>query len=202
VIRLYVLVEGRTEEEFVKRVLEPHLRGFGVWTYPIIVQTKRARAGEKHKGGGDWAKWRRNLVVLSGEHPGSEVRFTTLFDLYGLPDHFPGLSEHGSLTDTNERAKRLEEAMAADIGDWRLIPYLQHLLSSVAPEDVDDGESTAPSKRLAACIPGYQKTVHGPLAVETKGLVAIRKSCPRFDRWVASLERLSEGAGEKGTIPS
>jgi hypothetical protein len=112
--------------------------------------------------------------------------------------------------------------MAADIGDWRLIPYLQRheiealvlaslealllvleaeehegvralqaLIAAVPPEDVDDGESTAPSKRLAAHILSYRKTVHGPLVLEATGLAKLRAACPRFNEWVTKLEGLS-----------
>ena len=38
-MRLFVVVEGFTEERFVKDVLAPHLATFGVFTTPIIVMT-------------------------------------------------------------------------------------------------------------------------------------------------------------------
>ena len=84
-MRLYVLVEGPTEVAFVKRVLYPHLVTVGLWSTPIIVETRRDPGGSKYRGGGDWSKWRRDLVRLTKGHPGKDVRFTTLFDLYGLP---------------------------------------------------------------------------------------------------------------------
>src|SRR5262249_47036635 len=100
-MRLYVLVEGPTEE------------------------TSRDRQGRKSRGGGSWIKWRRDLVRLLNGHTGPGVRFTTMFDLYGLPRDFPGLAEHGSVPDTASRADLLEAALSADIGDFRLIAYLQ-----------------------------------------------------------------------------
>ncbi len=69
-----------------------------------------------------------------------------------------------------------------------------HLLAEVAgvpPEDVDDGEESAPSKRLQSALSGYKKLVHGPLVLESTGLAAIRASCPRFNGWVTRLERLN-----------
>ncbi len=53
-IRLFVLVEGQTEEQFVKAVLGPHLAGLGVVAVPIIVATRRERrTGRKiGRGGG------------------------------------------------------------------------------------------------------------------------------------------------------
>lgn len=89
-MRLYiVLVEGQAEEAFVKSVLAPHLASFDLEVRPIIVTTSRDAHGRKHKGGGTWAHWLRDIKRLTGEQDG---RFTTMFDLYGLPDDFPGLA--------------------------------------------------------------------------------------------------------------
>lgn len=224
-MRLYVLVEGPTEELFVRHVLAPHLQSYGVLTTPVVVETSRDRHGKKRKGGGDWMKWRRDLLKLTGQQHGSNVRFTTLFDLYGLPGNFPGNEEHRGVVDTRRRVELLEVAMAAEINDWRLIPYLQRhefealvlagldvleemldvverpgvrtlraLVAAVPPEDVNDGQETAPSKRLEAAIPSYGKTVHGPLVVEGTGLAALRARCPRFNQWVSDLEALAQVA--------
>jgi hypothetical protein len=125
VIRLHVLVEGQTEEQFAKSILAPHLEPLGIWLHPLIVETSRDRHGRKRRGGGDWQKWRKDLLRLTKGQPGPDVRFTTMFDLYGLPERFPGLAEHGALGDTKRRAELLEAAMAEDVQDWRLIPYLQ-----------------------------------------------------------------------------
>lgn len=81
--RLYVVVEGQTEEEFVKRVLIPHLRDFGLWVITFIVETGEGAAGRR-RGGGKWSRWVRDLKGLSRQQD-PELRFTTLFDLYGLP---------------------------------------------------------------------------------------------------------------------
>ena len=224
-IRLYILVEGETEERFVKNVLAPHLRGHHIDTYPVIVETRRDHLGRKHRGGGNWGKWSRDLQRLTGQQKGNDVRFTTLFDLYGLPAAFPGLKEHGAVANTRLRVERLEEALKASTGDWRFIPYLQRhefealvlagldaleallddqadregvqklraLVATTAPEDVDDGENTAPSKRLGALVSSYRKTLHGPLVVESTELAKLRERCTRFNEWIAKLEELSAG---------
>jgi hypothetical protein len=223
-MRLCILVEGQTEEGFAKHVLGPHLEARGIWIFPQIVETSRDRFGRKRRGGGDWSKWRKDLLRLTGGQRGADVRFTTMFDLYGLPEGFPGVAEHGSERDTKQRADLLEAALAADIDDRRLIPYLQRhefealvlagldaledvldlrerrgvatlkgVVTASAPEDVDDGPQTAPSKRLEASVPSYRKEVHGPLVVEATGLAKLRAACPRFDAWVSKLEALSTG---------
>lgn len=221
--RLYVLVEGLTEEQFVKKVLYPHLMHRRVFAVPIIVTTQRDHTGKKTgKGGGRWKRWLKDLRRLVAQNPGADVRFTTLFDLYGLPDDFPALGQHGAVPDTCQRSELLQQAMRAELDDHRLVPYLQRhefealvlagldslellldakddlkglkqlqcAVSGVAPEDIDDGVDTAPSKRLAGSIPGYRKTIHGPLVLEQVGLARLRAACPRFDAWVTTLEQM------------
>ena len=56
-----------------------------------------------------------------------------------------------------------------------------------SPEDINDGQHTAPSKRLGN---GYHKTQHAPKIIGGVGLTSIRASCPRFDRWLRALEAL------------
>lgn len=180
--------------------------------------TSRDRQGRKHRGGGRWSHWLRDLKRLLGEHSG---RFTTMFDLYGLPDDFPSLQACSSIVDTVVRASALEKAMADIVDDWRLIPYIQRhefetlvlsglqelgdllegddltglgelraAVGAAPPEDINDGRETAPSKRLERFVPGYRKTVHGPLVLEACGVAKLVKRCPRFGEWVARLEAI------------
>ncbi|NNC09461.1 DUF4276 family protein [Corallococcus exiguus] len=65
--------------------------------------------------------------------------------------------------------------------------------SAQSPEEINEHPDTAPSKRVLAVSPGYQKTLHGPLAVMSIGLPAIRAACPHFAQWLSKLEALAEG---------
>lgn len=220
--RLYILVEGQTEEAFVKNVPSPHLRLLSIEAYPIIVATSRdPRTGRKQKGGGHWKQWKRDLRRLMLEQANDAVRFTTLFDLYGLPRDFPGIVETVAIQDSARRADSLQGYLEAEIADRRLIAYvqrhefeslvlasleqlkplldptehrnlddLQRLVVASSPEDLNDGSETAPSKRLEGAIPSYEKTTHGPLAVEAAGINALRAACPRFGGWLNRLEEL------------
>jgi hypothetical protein len=162
-MRLYVLVEGPTEEQFAKGVLGPHLQAQGISIYPLIVATRCAHHGRKQRGGGDWDKWRKDLMRLTKGQPGADVRFTTMFDLYGLPGEFPGLAEHRAVGDTRRRAELLEGALAADIDDWRLIAYLQrHEFEALVLAgldalkevlDVRDHPSVVVLQQLVASVP-------------------------------------------------
>jgi len=56
------------------------------------------------------------------------------------------------------------------------------------PEEINDSPVTAPSKRIEALVPGYQKPLLGVLAVLEIGLSRIREECPHFDSWLTQLE--------------
>ncbi len=62
------------------------------------------------------------------------------------------------------------------------------------PELIDDGQHTAPSKRIKAHFPCYgeAKPVFGPLLAERIGLQTIRNRCPHFNKWLSRLESLNE----------
>ena len=49
-IRLNFVVEGQTEEAFVKQILSPYLAGFEVWVQARCVLTSRRR-NIKYRGG-------------------------------------------------------------------------------------------------------------------------------------------------------
>lgn len=73
------------------------------------------------------------------------------------------------------------------------IAALQAVADGVeTPELINDGQQTAPSKRIITQFPDYKdaKTTVGPQAAELVGLPAIRSKCPHFDGWLKRLEGL------------
>ena len=60
------------------------------------------------------------------------------------------------------------------------------------PEHINDSPVTAPSKRIVALVPGYQKPLDGTNAALRIGLDAIRSHCPHFADWLTRLEGLPE----------
>lgn len=62
------------------------------------------------------------------------------------------------------------------------------------PEKINDGEQTAPSKRIGVQIPEYlaRKPTAGPIIAAHIGLAAIRDKCPHFNSWLTRLEQLGE----------
>jgi Domain of unknown function (DUF4276) len=60
------------------------------------------------------------------------------------------------------------------------------------PELINDGQQTAPSKRIMAQFPDYEraKSTFGPQLAEHIGLQVIRSKCPHFNTWLSHLESL------------
>jgi hypothetical protein len=58
------------------------------------------------------------------------------------------------------------------------------------PEEIDDGHTTAPSKRIRSFAKHYEKVTDGNLAATRIGLETMRRKCPHFDEWLSSLEAL------------
>lgn len=217
--RVLVSCEGPTEENFVRQCLIEPCEARGVYLQTSILLTKHIAGGPDHRGGAtSWDQIRRELVSLCGDTDAAAI--TTLYDLYGLPDDVPGWAPATPSLDASARARAIESAIAADIGDNRLRPHLQvhefealvltdaagiaarsglaNLASTIAetvarcggPENVNDSPHTAPSKRLADWWPGYGKTIDGPALVRDVGLAHVRQHCPHFDQWFAWLSGL------------
>ena len=91
-----------------------------------------------------------------------------------------------------------EALIFCDLGDPRAWVYpsgaieqLRAVRQAVAsPEDINEGRDTAPSRRVLAAFPGYQKTFHGMLAVMDIGIDAMRAQCPHFHDWLSRLEAI------------
>ena len=73
------------------------------------------------------------------------------------------------------------------------IERLAETASRFAPEDIDDDPASAPSKRIIALMPDYDKVVGGNVVASEVGLPAMRAACPRFNAWLARLEALGNG---------
>lgn len=143
--RLYLTVEGQTEQAFAVDVLQPHLAAFNVMVVkPRLTGLHPRRKGKIPEGGllstfkhslGDVRRWLQ-------EDKSSDVRFSTMIDLYSLPGDFPGYDEAMSSTDPHSQAEELEKSLAVELNDHRFIPYLQvhefEALVLSAPEKLGD----------------------------------------------------------------
>ena len=126
-IRLYIYVEGRTEQIYAETVLRSHLAGFGVAVEGAVLAATRRRHGIIHRGGGrHYEPMKNELLRLLKQKRGTDVRITTMFDLYGLYADFPGVEEAAKVAHLpHQRVRQLQQAFADDVCDARFIPYIQ-----------------------------------------------------------------------------
>ena len=82
-----------------------------------------------------------------------------------------------------------EAAMPGERSIVGQLTQIRHQFAS--PEDIDNGPATAPSKRIGALWPAYQKPIDGLLVAQRIGLPTMRRECPGFHRWVSKLEALT-----------
>ncbi len=216
-IELRVLCEGTTEQGFVTQALAPHLQAFDV--FPRAEPLARGRSGtvpfrvlyEAIKR--DVGRSRNHQYV------------TTMIDLYGLSqfpgvEKSPGEStlervariEAGmSQALPNNRFVpyiQVHEFEALVFVDLDELPSqfpdgeaegaaarLRQQVGATAPEDINDGNLTAPSKRLIGEVPAYKylKSIAGPAIAASIGIAKLRAACPHLDAWIARLEGLGHG---------
>ncbi len=82
-------------------------------------------------------------------------------------------------------------SFAEAIGRPTLAPRFQEIRDQFSgPEEINDSNVTAPSKRIGSLVPGYSKVRQGLLAARAIGLEAMRSECPHFSEWLGRLERL------------
>ncbi len=216
--RVLALVEGQTEEKFIKGIVAPALIARNVSIIATTPGRKRSQGGVRL-----WGGIRVELLRYLKEDTNRYA--TTMFDYYGMPIDWPGrdLARHQA---HRQKATTVESAMLEDISEAmgstfnrkRFIPYIQmhefeallfsapSILGKViseqdiacdlqgiadsfqTPEEIDDGSRSAPSKRILQLSQQYQKVLHGSIAAWQIGLPFMRQKCPHFGEWLEKLE--------------
>lgn len=77
-------------------------------------------------------------------------------------------------------------------GQWPQCDDERIAESFETPEEIDDSYTTAPSKRILAVEPQYQKVTDGNLAATRIGLDIMREKCPHFNGRLSKLEALGQ----------
>lgn len=221
--RLLMLVEGQSEEIFVKQTLTPFLAERGVYVQsPIVLWTKRMSSGGGFRGGvSNWNQIRKNLIPLTHD---SNAWLTTLIDCYGLPNDFPGYRDALGARHPRDKVFTLQARFEAEIGHPRFIPFLalhefeawlfcspetvaEHfgnpslagkvhkaVKEAGEPELINHGEKTHPKAKLQNMASGYKESSDGPTLMNKIGIPAIRAACPHFAGWLERLELLGKEA--------
>lgn len=205
-----IVVEGETEKQFVSLVLVPMARTRGVYLQPIVVPTSSTGTAV-HKGGGSSWRHYRQLVDRLVNQP-HWTRIGVMFDLYACPRDTPGFDEslkgiplHAAVTlaanqvfeDRGGRVlvgpvlHELETLVIAAIATGATEAEANVVRQATAAINKADGEvervngspAGAPSKRLSAWWPGYEKVLYGAVLLDEAPWDEIARQCPTFAKW-------------------
>lgn len=218
-MRLNVITERQTEEQFVKKVLSKYLN-ISVNARSVLTSTDQGKHRPNRGGLAKYHQVKSDIEKWLKQESRKDCIFTSMFDLYRLPNDFPGFQDVQSVMDPYQRIQRLEDEFYNDVADKRFIPYIQlhefeallfvnirdlqsvyiehfHQISRLErikesfqgnPELIDDGPTTAPSKRILQEIPEYKKVIGGTLVAQRIGIQNMRNQCQHFNRWLAKIE--------------
>lgn len=219
-MEVVVLVEGLTEQRFVKQLLAPYMALQNIYLTPIILD----KPGEK---GGDvkFARARKDIGRHLKQRPDTWV--TTLVDYYGIKSDWPGYAASKQQTDHTRKAEIMNQATSDEVQrlfpeynqNQRFIPYVsmyeiealyfsdsaclaermgvrqaridQILTECGEPEKINDHPEKAPSKRLQKLSKRFKKTSTGITIADAIGIPKIRAACPLFNAWLCRIESLA-----------
>ncbi len=220
-IRLHVLCEGQTEEAFVNRSLKQHLAGHGIALSAsrLMHPGSSHRGGHCkdwriiHKDlitklpSFDHTTTMLDLYGLPANLPGRPTtlpprpveRATALEDAMARSVNdarfIPALVLHEfeallfSKADEIARLARVQNEAERELAR----KVLTEVASAFATaEDIDEGPTTHPARRISDALPHYRKTLHGPEIAAAIGLERMRDACPHFGRWITKLESLQQ----------
>lgn len=208
--RLFIVVEGQTEEEFVNDLIAPYLIQEGIYVYPVVIHTSRG-----HKGGFVSYSHLRNDINRLLKSQGDDIVVSTFVDFFRCPE-LPGKVEWHKIPNHHDQVVKMENAIKADVNDWRFLPYIQlHEFEAVLfssskgfvkyfdencamqlqsivnaypnPEDINSSPQGAPSKRILQIVPEYDKVIYGNIIALEIGIDTIIRKCPRFKAWIDTL---------------
>lgn len=108
-IEVIVIVEGQTEETFVRDVLAPAFAADGVFLQARLMPTSRIGRG------GALSYERVSRYLRNTLRHRNDTYVTTFFDLYRLHKAFPGIDESVGIPDPLERSRFLENRLESEI---------------------------------------------------------------------------------------
>jgi hypothetical protein len=127
-IRVNIITEGQTEETFVRDILASEFGTKEIFFTARSVETSRSKSRIYRGGLLDYEKAKKDILRWLKQD--KEAVVTTMFDLYALPDSFPGKKENKKIIDPYKLVSILEERFFEDINaekecEKRFIPYIQ-----------------------------------------------------------------------------
>ena len=209
--RLYIIVEGQTEQEFVNSMIAPYMQQHGVYTVtPLLIRTSKTGRG----GFVNYEHLKNDAKKLLSSKK-SDFVVSTFVDFFRIPE-VPQKERWEKKATHIEQVEEMEQCIAEDINDSRFIPYIQlHEFEALLfssnkgfesffsednakdtqqiintfnnPENINTTPTGAPSKRLLAIKDDYDKVIEGNLIALEVGINDILTKCPRFRAWIEKL---------------
>lgn len=219
-ITVTVIVEGATEQNFVKDILAPYLGAKNVFMTPIIL----SKPGQK---GGDVRFVRAKNDIARYLKQRKDAYVSLLVDYYGIGRDWPGLdsvqpgASPSDIASTicSETQSAIDAELAGDGSNLRFVPHIavhefEALLFSEPaalarairvdrqqidviieecgePEAIDNSPAMAPSKRIEQLYGRFKKTSDGIAIARDIGVERMRSMCPVFNDWLDRLESLA-----------
>lgn len=208
---LYIIVEGQSEEEFVKDLIAP-LSNQNWFIQPIKITTNRNIG--KRGGFSAYRQLKEDISILLKTK--QEKAVTTFVDFFRIPKDVPNYKDCLKISDAERQIDCLEKAINDDINHQSFFPYIQKfefealLFSSNAgfenyyggkiaketakiiekypnPEEINNNPNTSPSNRLKKIVPEYNKPNEGNILAMEIGIDKMLEKCPRFKNWVENI---------------
>ena len=188
-INIYIITEGKTEQQFVNDLLFPYMADKGIYLRAPII------GGEGNKGGDvRFSRAKRRIEALLKEQ--KDIKVSLMVDYYGIKSDWPGYAKSKKETNHVNKAKVMNNATAIEVQrlfpaqnrNERFIPYVSMYEmealyfsdpASVAqylkvkqkdveaiikkcgePEKINDSPTGAPSKRLKRLSRQFNKRYH------------------------------------------
>lgn len=209
--RVNFVGEGQTEEAFVNQVLGPHLANHGI---PFAVR-QLGGLRDWNKAANFVHRWMRedrnpnarfttllDLYGLPANTPGraEAVGGATPWQRCHRIEVAIGNALNNARFMPYVQLHEFEALVLVNASELT-VPYPGHAaaasrLTALAsqyrsPEEINEGPTTSPSKRIIDVLPVYSKVVSGPSAVGRIGLPTVRRACPHFGAWLSCLESLA-----------
>ncbi len=220
-VRVNIICEGQTEETFIKEVLYHFFVTKSIYLKPILIGKPGQKGGNftferllkdiriQLSDSTAYCTTLFDFYGLPGDFPGREKAQT----MTNINDKAECIAQNlvdalrGNKISTDSLRRFIPyvqmyefegllfsncDSLASAIG----LPGLTHKFKTIrqefsTPEDINNSIITAPSKRILAIYPRYNKPIHGSLAIMEIGIDAIRRECKLFDRWLQELEALA-----------
>lgn len=215
-IEVIVIVEGKTEEIFIKSVLQPYFLDKNIFFTAIQVSKKGQKGGDVK-----FSKVLKDITLHVKQRADTFV--TLMIDYYGT-NEWPGLDEAKSIITPAGKAEIIYKLTIEKIKvelekydiDNRFIPYISmhefetllfsdsEILSNElnidvkeidailaecgSPEHINNSPQTAPSKRLEILYERFKKTSTGITIADSIGIHKMREMCPLFNKWLNAIE--------------